>query len=231
MESVEQIVRESRSRLHPAITNPSWLVLDKRRKLFEGWKNRALGNHLHVLDVGGRVQPYRPLLEGRLASYIAVDLRRTYLTNVIGSAEQLPFASESFDLVICTQVLQYIPEPRRAINEMARVLRPGGYLFLSVPSACPADATEECWRFLPGGLRHLLSPFTHVEILPEGGSIAGLFRTVNYCFSIFCRYPLLRRLYMYTLTPFLNVTAAVLESVLGARNQQFTVNYTVFAQK
>ena len=231
MNTAEQINREGRKRLYPSIGNPSWLVLDRRRKILQGWLNRIPAASLHVLDVGGRIQPYRPLLADRLSSYVAVDLRRTHLTNVVGSAEQLPFGAERFDLVICTQVLQYVPDPQAAIREMARVLKPGGHLFLSVPSACPTDAAEECWRFLPAGLRHLLSPFQEIAIAPEGGSVSGFFRTSNLCLNMFVRYPAVRVLYQHSLSPLLNLTGAVLDAFSGGRNQQFTVNYSVLAKK
>jgi ubiquinone/menaquinone biosynthesis C-methylase UbiE len=217
--------------LYPSITNPSWLVLDRRRRIFERWLSRIPPAGLKVLDVGGRVQPYRPLLAGRVASYVAVDLRRTHLTNVVGSAEQLPFPDNRFDLAICTQVLQYISDPQAAIREISRVLKPGGHLFLSAPSACPSDADEECWRFLPAGLRHLLSPFREIEIVPEGGSVAGLFRTSNICLSIFARYRFVRLLHQYSLSPILNVTGALFDAVSGGRNHQFTANYSVLARK
>jgi len=61
-----------------------------------------------VLDVGGRNQPYRPLLEGRISRYLAVDLRRTTLVNVVGRGEQTPVAGNMFDLVICTLMLEYV---------------------------------------------------------------------------------------------------------------------------
>jgi SAM-dependent methyltransferase len=231
IETPEQVQRDASERLYPRLTNPNWLVLNRRRKILQGWLNRIPVAGLHVLDVGGRIQPYRPLLADRLSSYVAVDLRRTHLTNVIGSAEQLPFRAERFDLVVCTQVLEYVSDPHAAIREMARVLKPGGHLFLSVPSACPTDAAEECWRFLPGGLRHLLASFQEIEIAPEGGSVSGFFRTSNICLNMFVRYPAVRVLYQHTLSPLLNLMGVVLDAASGGRNQQFTVNYSVLAKK
>lgn len=231
METAEQITIQGRQRLHPSLTNPSWLVLNKRRKILERWLTRFPSGGLMILDVGGRVQPYRSLLASRISSYTAVDLRRTHLTNVVGSAEHLPFEEQCFDVVICTQVLQYVPNPQCAIHEIVRVLKPGGYLFLSVPSACPADADEECWRFLPAGLRHLLSPFREIEIVPEGSSVLGFFRTTNLCFNMFVRYRGVRALYQSSVSPVLNLTGAILERLSGGRNQQFTVNYSVLARK
>jgi len=231
VETLEQVAREGRRRLYPALTDPHWLVLKKRREIFQKWIGKLPAGPLLVLDVGGRIQPYRPLLESRLGGYIAVDLRRTPLVDLIASGENLPFSDQQFDLVICTQVFQYIPEPSVVVREVARVLKPGGYFFLSLPSASPTDAYEECWRFLPGGVRHLLSPFRRVDVIPEGGSVAGFFRTTNACFHIFVRYGWLRGLYRYTICPALNIVGALLERISRSSNDQFAVNYSVIAQK
>ena len=120
-----------------------------------------------------------------LRRYVAVDLRQTPLVNVVGRGEQIPFAEAQFDLVICTQVLEYIPEPAAVIAEIYRVLKPGGVLLLSVPAVSPRDADEDCWRFLPGALRQLLAAFSHSEVVPEGGSVVGFFRAINVCLNIF----------------------------------------------
>src|SRR3954447_15336071 len=56
------------------------------------------------------------------------------LSFVHGSADQLPFASASFDLVTCQTLLFHVPEPSRVLAEMRRVLAPGGRLLLSEPN-------------------------------------------------------------------------------------------------
>jgi ubiquinone/menaquinone biosynthesis C-methylase UbiE len=152
------------------------------------------------------------------------------MVDVIARGEQLPFRDESFDLVICTQVLQYVADPRLLLLEVYRVLRVGGSLFLSVPSAQIQDAGEECWRFLPAGLRSMLTPFRSVEIESEGGSVAGFFRTVNACLNVFVRYPVARLLYQQTFCRLLNLLGAWTDTLAG-KNQQFVVNYSVLAQK
>ena len=50
-----------------------------------------------------------------------------------GSAEALPFASASFDAVLMLDVLEHVGDDRRSIDEIVRVLRPGGHLILSTP--------------------------------------------------------------------------------------------------
>lgn len=231
IETLEQVSREASERLHPHLTNPSWLVLGKRREIFKQWVRKLPTADLSVLDIGGRIQPYRPLLPSPLRRYVAVDLRRTPLVNLVARGEQLPLRDHSFDLVICTQVLQYVPNPGALLLEVHRVLKPNGFLFLSAPSACVRDSSEECWRFLPAALRLMLQPFREIEIVPEGGSVAGLFRTLNISLDIFVRYPALRALYRITVCPLINVLGKALERLSGSRNDQFTVNYSVLARK
>lgn len=60
------------------------------------------------------------------------------LPRAVGLASALPFAAQSFDLVLCSWVLEHIAEPTRAFREVQRVLKPGGYfIFLSPNAANP----------------------------------------------------------------------------------------------
>ena len=228
--ALEQVQRESRARLHPSLRNPNWLILRRRRQIFEAGLDRLPGSALCVLDIGGRLQPYRPLLGTRINSYVAVDLQMTPLVNVGATAEALPFRDEHFDFVICTQVVEYLPDPGLAVAEIKRVLRKGGILFLSAPSVFPRENHKEYWRFLPEGLRHLLRQFETVEVIPEGNSLTGFFRTCNVFLASFFRPRVLAPLWHWTFVPLLNVAGCVVERIAGD-NDQFTVNYSVWARK
>jgi len=59
-----------------------------------------------------------------------------------GDALRLPFPDASFDAVICSEVLEHIPDYRGALAEICRVLRPGGRLCVSVPRAW---CERLCW--------------------------------------------------------------------------------------
>ena len=71
-----------------------------------------------------------------------------------GDALCLPFADATFDVVICSEVLEHLPDYRGALREMLRVLRPGGRLAVSVPRPW---CERICWRLarayhqVPGG--------------------------------------------------------------------------------
>src|SRR5437660_3816146 len=162
----EQVPRESRARLSPSLGNPNWLILRRRRQIFEAGLSRLPDHGLSVLDIGGRLQPYRPLLGTRTNSYVAVDVHVTPLVNVGAAAEALPFRDAQFDFVICTQVFEYLPDPVQAAAESRRVPCKGGVLLLSAPSAVLREHNQEYWRFLPEGLRHLLRDFETAHVIP-----------------------------------------------------------------
>jgi SAM-dependent methyltransferase len=53
---------------------------------------------------------------------------------VQGNAEKLPFKEAMFDVVTCGDLLEHVPHPLSVLREIARVLRPGGVLWLNVPT-------------------------------------------------------------------------------------------------
>jgi SAM-dependent methyltransferase len=60
-----------------------------------------------------------------------------------GSLTRLPFESQVFDSCMCSEVIEHIPDDRVAVAELARVLKPGGRLLLSVPTPpAPFDAAH-----------------------------------------------------------------------------------------
>jgi SAM-dependent methyltransferase len=227
---LEQVLKDSRERVRPSLRNPNWLILHHRRRIVEEGIKRLPAAGLAVLDVGGRLQPYRSLLGVRVKSYVAIDLRLTPLVNVAAVAEALPFRDGQFDLVICTQVLEYLPEPARALEEIRRVLRTGGSALISAPSVFVRDSDHEYWRFLSEGLRYLLRDFADVEVIPEGNSVTGLFRTLNVFLISFARPRFLVPVLAWTLVPFLNVAGSILEK-LGGTGDYFTANFSAWVRK
>ena len=226
----DELSRIARDRLYPSLRNPNYLVLRARTQIFTDWL-RTFDGKLDVLDVGGRYQPYRPLLDGKLNSYIALDLHATALVDVIGSGESIPFKDAAFDLVFATQVFEYFEKPYEAAKQIHRVLRPGGTLLMSVPSFAPRFGDEDCWRYAPRALRSVLSSFSQVTIRPEVTSVGGVFRFANLCMHDFLRPPLLKGLYSATFCPILNLLGAGLDRALGTQDDRWTANYSVRAIK
>ncbi len=68
--------------------------------------------------------------------------------------EALPFPSDAFDLVLCTWVIEHLPDPQTAFRELARILKPGGHLLLMTPNA--RHPLVALGRWIPTRLRPLL---------------------------------------------------------------------------
>ena len=226
----ESLRAAGRRRLFPPITDPNWLVLRARRKYFSRWLNELPLQNANVLDVGGRLQPYCELLP-ESCRYWSVDLRPAALLSAVADAGSLPFPENTFQLAICTQMLEYAPCPQQVVNEIHRVLEPGGTLLLSAPSIFPRDSEYDRWRFFPGAYRSLMSQFSELEVLAEGGTVAGFMRTTAVFARNSARYDALRLALDLTLVPILNVLGALGDKILGPSDGTFTVNYSVRAQK
>lgn len=90
--------------------------------------------HGKLLDIGCGVKPYRSLFNAD--QHLGVDWPGSgHELNVeaFANAQSLPFADQSFDTLLCTEVIEHLPRPWQALDEMARVLKPGGHLILSAP--------------------------------------------------------------------------------------------------
>ncbi len=84
------------------------------------------------------------------------DIASSIPNAVIGPLEQMPFATGTFDSVLCNAVLEHVETPQAIMREMIRVLRPEGYLVVAVPflqpfHPCPGDFQ----RYTREGMRKL----------------------------------------------------------------------------
>ena len=76
--------------------------------------------------------------------------------DVVADLLRLPFDSNTFDAVLCTQVLEHINRPRDFIKELQRVLRIGGVLYLSAPQGFKEhQAPHDYFRYTSFGLKYL----------------------------------------------------------------------------
>lgn len=120
-----------------------------------------------VIDVGAGTGRYRDCFRhckyfahdfaqepSTIGSYTALD----YVSDIL----EIPVPDESFDVVLCAEVLEHVPEPIRAVREMARILRPGGKLLLTAPLG--SWLHQEPFHFYGG-----YTPHWYRKFLPESG--------------------------------------------------------------
>lgn len=95
-------------------------------------------------------------------------LLQKFTTGVCGNAVQLPFRDEVFDCVVFAEIYEHLEQPSAALREIARVLKPGGLLIFSSPSAYAPLKWLRAWLFHPrpwdmvNVRRHLTDP-THIQ--------------------------------------------------------------------
>jgi SAM-dependent methyltransferase len=131
----------------------------------------AHASERRTLDIGAQNGPYAAHFPRR----IALDITRGNGVQVLGDAQALGIRDASFDIVLCTEVLEHLPEPQRAIDEMFRVLVPGGQLLLTTRFLFPIhDAPHDYFRFTKYGLRHLLRRFEIIELQEETDAVGTL---------------------------------------------------------
>ncbi|MEL6663280.1 MAG: class I SAM-dependent methyltransferase [Pseudomonadota bacterium] len=88
-----------------------------------------------------------------------------YTTQVqSGDATRLEFADDAFDAVICSEVLEHLPDYDAALAEIRRVLKPDGRLCVTVPHAWPERL---CWRLAPPPDGYPFQPGGHIRIFDE----------------------------------------------------------------
>lgn len=115
----------------PGFWERSALVMLLRRAVEEKLKKHAKGA---LLDAGAGTLTYRSLANTYADSYTSIDFKKTHPElDKVGDVQDMPFENESFDTVLCVEVLEHVPYPAKALSEMFRVLRPGGNLILTVP--------------------------------------------------------------------------------------------------
>ncbi len=213
-----------KDRRSPKIYHRAYLVLSELSKHIQQVVETELtNNHLRFLDVGCGEKPYYPFFKEKADLYIGVDVTPTPYVDAMSTAEQLPFIDSSFDVIICTQLLEHANEPQKVIEEMYRVLKKDGIVILSTHGIWFKHAAQDYWRWTDLGLKRIFSPFfREVEVRNCGGSILCFFQFLN--------------LYIMLL-PFGKSPLYFINNVLGRwldriyHNDYMVINYLVYAKK
>lgn len=137
----------------------------------------------NLLDAGCGDSPYLHLFRGRITNCVRVDPSSLCRPDIMASTDSLPFANATFDMVLCFQVLEHLPNPEKTILELYRVLREGGVLLLSTHGVWNyhgSAAYGDFRRWTRQGLELELSHcFRSVQVLPAGDAVTCLFQVIN----------------------------------------------------
>ena len=175
----------------------------------------------HVLDVGGgsRFQKGMKKYASLFANtrYETMDVSVDYSPDIVGDIHLIPLAEASVDAIICRSVLEHVQDPQKAMQEMYRILKPGGVLFLQVPSTYPYHARKgfgaypDYWRFFADTLEMMGASFRSVKLVKHG----GWFMAMSFFFFFF-----------WKIRGFLNVCATFFDRLFSTENKTTTAFYT-----
>ena len=135
-----------------------------------------------VLDAGAGRAPYRGLFAHaryETADFLAVPGKSYAAPEYVCDLTAIPVEDGRFHHVVCTQVLEHLPEPARVLGEFHRVLKPGGRLWLTAPFFYGEhERPYDFFRYTQYGLRRLIESagFTVIEL----GWLEGYLGTLSY---------------------------------------------------
>lgn len=155
---------------------------------------------------------------------INIDLYPLLGIHIAADAEELPFKNDSCDGVICESSLEHFKDPTRAVQEMHRVLKSGGLVYISVPFIYGFhDSPNDYYRWTKEGLRELLRNFEEKELDIYGGpafaltSILREWLAIVFSFNSEFAYQILSLVFLVLLAPF-NFLDYIFSRVKPAKN-------------
>lgn len=191
-----------------------------------------------LIDIGCGIKPYFEMTAPYVDEHIGVDHEETFHDrsniDIFGSAYKMPVESEDYDTVLCTDVLEHLEEPGKAIAEACRVLKPGGYAIYTVPLFWHLhEEPRDFYRYTKYGLHYLFEKngFKIVEIKVLSGFFVTFAQELVYYIQRLRRGGKVNP--MWWLVPifsfFIQLSAYLLNKI--DNSEEFTIEYIVVARK
>jgi SAM-dependent methyltransferase len=187
-----------------------------------------------LLDIGCGQKPYIHLTNDRVKEHIGLDhletIHNTTFVDLFSTVYQSGLADQSVDTILCTVVLEHLERPLEALNEMFRILRPGGNIILTTPLFWHLhEEPRDFYRYTKHGLEYLFSNtgFQIIEIKPLSGFIVTFSQELIYFLRL-----LFRGFLRHLLIPIQTIIQSVaLLLNRWDRSYGFTWAYLVVAKK
>lgn len=215
--------------------NPFYFARAGLRDAMNEFSPRLSGR---LLDVGCGSKPYRSLFT--VECYIGLDIdseisRQRGIADKLYDGNSFPFPDGSFDSALCNQVLEHVFNPDEFLGEIARVLKPGGKLLLTVPFVW--DEHEQPFdyaRYSSFGLRALLEKqgFKVVCHKKLGADPSIIFQLANaYLFKVSLSLPrFIKLLITVTVMAFINLSGLLARRLLPG-NPDLFLDHVVLVEK
>jgi SAM-dependent methyltransferase len=131
------------------------------------------------LDLGGTGSLHQ--------SVLTVNIAPSHDTDIVCDGQFLSFEDNSVDGVFILLVLEHVPNPQAIVKEIFRVLKPGGFLFATLPFLQVMHANpKDYYRFTPDGIRQLFSDFKEIELKVASGPSGTLVWVLKEYIALLC---------------------------------------------
>ena len=171
------------SRLEPSRRSVQYAV----RKPLVGWLRAQDVTGARILDVGCGDRPYDSIFPGA----VGFDMPGNPHADLHGSIDTIPVEDASFDVVLCLQVLEHVPDPAAAVRELHRVVRPGGRVLLTTHGIYPFHPNpEDLWRWTHQGLERLFltnGAWASVTVRAGAGTASTVAMQVAHVLDLACK--------------------------------------------
>src|SRR5690606_24232678 len=126
------------------VLSPSTLSLERHRLLWLYLKNETdfFSAPEKVLHFAPEQAFYKRFRKMKHLEYITTDLTSP-LADVKADICDLPFKDDEFDIILCNHVLEHIPDDHKAMQELYRIMKPGGYGIFQIPQDLSREKTFE----------------------------------------------------------------------------------------
>jgi SAM-dependent methyltransferase len=177
-----------------------------------------------LIDVGCGSQPYRRYFD-HAKRIVACDFDgKRGKVDFECPAHSIPVEAETFDSVLCTEVLEHVPDPLAVWSEFHRILRPEGQVLLTTPMYWPPhELPYDFYRYPEHGLRYIATSagFVVTELWPRGGRWAFFGQVGMHVLHHYMKWKIMRRAW----------NGAFLWADRKRNNPDITLGWTILAKK
>lgn len=171
-----------RRRLYKLLRPPLPLVYNNSEQFLP----HCEGKKLFIGGAGGRIP----------AGFLNLDISEAPGVDIVSDVQDLHIPDSSIAAIECDAVLEHVQSPEKAISEMHRVLKSGGYLHVVVPFCHPFhEYPSDFHRWSIEGLRHLLREFDILHVGTRTGPTATLLAFILEYLKLFTPAPMKKMVY------------------------------------
>lgn len=131
-----------------------------------------------VLDIGANMAPYKTRIP--FTKYLTLDIDKANNPDICCDVHKIKYASNSFDTIIATHILEHCYDPQKVVNEIHRLLKKSCICILTVPFSYPYHpGPNDYYRFTWDSLKYLFRKFKKVEVTHYGCAVHNIWEMFN----------------------------------------------------